>query len=134
MSENNNTTHLTAEQAFQAQQDMIHQLQAQVNALQTSTNIRPEHYNNTFTPRTTSTTTFTPTPMEIDATQAHQTYGPLSQAEREHRMKNNLCNYCGKPGHKAFECRAAQRRRQIKTQVNATTTVDTKAKNSQPQA
>ncbi|EIW65416.1 hypothetical protein TREMEDRAFT_66608 [Tremella mesenterica DSM 1558] len=54
--------------------------------------------------------------MEIDATQAHQTYGPISQAERQHRMKNNLCNYCGKPGHKAFECRAAQRRRENKAQ------------------
>ncbi|RXK34846.1 hypothetical protein M231_07898 [Tremella mesenterica] len=91
-------------------------------------------FNNTFTPRTTSTTTFTPTPMEIDATQSRPNYGPISPAEREYRMKNNLCNYCGKPGHKAFECRAAKHRREQKAQVSATTTADTKAKNSQPQA
>ena len=91
---------------------------------------------NTFVPRAT---TFTPTPMEIDATQTLQPYGPISQAERERRMKENLCNYCGKPGHKAFECRAAQRRREQKAQINATTKVTAvaskdKAKNAQPQA
>ena len=93
---------------------------------------------NTFVPRT-STATFAPTPMEIDATQTLQPYGPISQAERERRMKENLCNYCGKPGHKAFECRAAQRRREQKAQINATTKVTPvaskdKAKNVQPQA
>ena len=93
---------------------------------------------NTFVPRTT-TTTFSPTPMEIDAAQTRQAYGPISQAERERRMKENLCNYCGKPGHKAFECRAAQRRREQRAQINAATKVttitsDNKAKNTQPQA
>lgn len=38
-------------------------------------------------------------PMDLSATR-----GPLSPRDREHRMKNNLCLYCGKPGHRAREC------------------------------
>jgi hypothetical protein len=30
----------------------------------------------------------------------------LTPEERKHRMDNNLCLYCGKPGHKAQDCRA----------------------------
>jgi hypothetical protein len=32
--------------------------------------------------------------------------GKLTPEERKHRMDNNLCLYCGKPGHKAQDCRA----------------------------
>ncbi|TKA44817.1 hypothetical protein B0A49_13660, partial [Cryomyces minteri] len=42
-----------------------------------------------------------PEPMDLSATR-----GPLSNKDREHRMKNNLCLYCGKPGHRARECKA----------------------------
>ena len=42
-------------------------------------------------------------PMDLSATR-----GPLSQKDRDHRMKNNLCLYCGKPGHRARECKAKQ--------------------------
>lgn len=31
--------------------------------------------------------------------------GPLSNAEREKRIKNNLCLYCGKPGHTVKDCK-----------------------------
>ena len=31
---------------------------------------------------------------------------PLSKAQRDERIKNDLCLYCGKPGHRARECRA----------------------------
>ncbi len=41
-----------------------------------------------------------PTPMEVDSIR-----GPLSQAEKDHRRKNNLCLYCGNSGHRALECR-----------------------------
>jgi hypothetical protein len=44
-----------------------------------------------------------PQPMEIDNVQKHRGLNP---AEREHRMKNKLCLYCGKPGHQAKQCRA----------------------------
>lgn len=30
--------------------------------------------------------------------------GPLSQSERDRRMKNNLCLYCGESGHSARDC------------------------------
>ena len=37
--------------------------------------------------------------------------GRLTFEERKHRMDNNLCLYCGKPGHKAIECRAPPNKR-----------------------
>lgn len=46
-----------------------------------------------------------PEPMDLSATR-----GPLSQKDREHRMKNNLCLYCGKPGHRARECKVKRGR------------------------
>jgi hypothetical protein len=47
--------------------------------------------------------------MEINATQNQRKskmQGHLTFVERKHRMNNNLCLYCGKPGHKAIECKA----------------------------
>ena len=44
-----------------------------------------------------------PQPMDLSATR-----GPLSQKDRDHRMKNNLCLYCGKAGHRANACKAKQ--------------------------
>ena len=55
-----------------------------------------------------------PQPMELDATHQAPHRGPLSPRDREHRMKNNLCLYCGKPGHKARECKSAQKKPQQK--------------------
>lgn len=46
-----------------------------------------------------------PQPMDLSATR-----GPLTKRDREHRMKNNLCLYCGKPGHRARECNANGKR------------------------
>ena len=34
--------------------------------------------------------------------------GKLTEAEKKRRMDNDLCVYCGKPGHKAADCRKAQ--------------------------
>jgi hypothetical protein len=36
--------------------------------------------------------------------------GKLTPEERKHRMDNNLCLYCGKPGHKAQDCQAPPKR------------------------
>ena len=45
---------------------------------------------------------------EINATQNRGKFqrkkGRLTPAERKHRMDNNLCLYCGKPGHRAIAC------------------------------
>jgi hypothetical protein len=41
-----------------------------------------------------------PAPMEVDSIR-----GPLMQAEKDRRRQNNLCLYCGSPGHRAAECR-----------------------------
>jgi hypothetical protein len=44
---------------------------------------------------------------EINATQGRPLFkkqGRLTPGEREHYIKNNLCLYCGKPGHWAIEC------------------------------
>jgi len=52
--------------------------------------------------------------MEINAFQGKCTLlkkrGKLTPAERKHHMDNNLCLYCGKPGHKASECTAPPNR------------------------
>jgi hypothetical protein len=52
---------------------------------------------------------------EINATQGRQTpfkkWGKLTPEEWEHRVKNNLCLYCSKPGHKAAECKAPPNKR-----------------------
>lgn len=66
-----------------------------------------------------------PEPMDLDANQKKprprgqgiykqqpkgkkefKKYGKLSQEERDRRIKEKLCLYCGKPGHQANECRA----------------------------
>jgi hypothetical protein len=50
-----------------------------------------------------------PLNVEINATQSKGKFpqwGHLTPGERKHRMNNNLCLYCGKPGHKAIECKA----------------------------
>ena len=56
-----------------------------------------------------------PEPMDLSATR-----GPLTPKDRDHRMKNNLCLYCGKPGHRARECKA----KQTKAALAATRTFD----------
>ena len=47
---------------------------------------------------------------EVNATRGRTTppkrHGHLTPGERQHRIDNNLCLYCGKPGHKAIECTA----------------------------
>jgi hypothetical protein len=51
---------------------------------------------------------------EINATQNEgkfQCRGRLTPGEQKHRMDNNLCLYCGKPGHKAIECKAPPNKR-----------------------
>ena len=42
--------------------------------------------------------------------------GPLTPAQRKERMDKNLCLYCGKPGHRAKECRAKGNKSMAATQ------------------
>jgi hypothetical protein len=44
-----------------------------------------------------------PAPMDIDATTRGRRHSRLSQAERARRLSNNLCLYCGLPGHMAAD-------------------------------
>ena len=41
--------------------------------------------------------------------------GKLTSEEREHHIKENLCLYCGKYGHKASECNKAAAKRCVTT-------------------
>ncbi|RXK41884.1 hypothetical protein M231_00883 [Tremella mesenterica] len=79
----------------------------------------------------TPSNTFTPVPMEVDAVRPR--FVPLTSQEREHRFKNKLCLYCGKPGHTANQCKARPNKQQSPAMVNAVTAPQ-EAKNSQPQA
>ena len=42
-------------------------------------------------------------PMDVDAVQTGEKR-KLTPEEHEHCFKNNLCLYCGKPGHQASAC------------------------------
>lgn len=42
-------------------------------------------------------------PMDLDAS-GKGGFKPLTPSEREHRISNNLCLYCGQSGHRAFDC------------------------------
>jgi hypothetical protein len=45
--------------------------------------------------------------MEINTFQGKpRKWGKLTPEERKHCMDNNMCLYCGKPRHKAQDCRA----------------------------
>ena len=52
---------------------------------------------------------------EVNATRGRTTplkrRGCLTPGERQHCIDNNLCLYCGKPGHKAIECTAPPNKR-----------------------
>lgn len=43
-------------------------------------------------------------PMEVDAVATGVPRGKLTAAERDYRVKNNLCLYCGKSGHSVNSC------------------------------
>lgn len=61
------------------------------------------------TPAASSTSTASDVvPMEVDATRVSK--GKLTQEERDHRFKNNLCLYCGKPGHLVDACFARKKK------------------------
>lgn len=53
-----------------------------------------------------------PMPMDLDNANKKRNYtkGPLSKAEKERRIKNSLCLYCGKPGHVANDCTAKKKK------------------------
>jgi hypothetical protein len=61
------------------------------------------------------TTTSTEKSTDIAATQTRRTpfkkRGKLTPEERQHRVDNNLCLYCGKGGHVASDCKAAPNKR-----------------------
>lgn len=58
-----------------------------------------------------------PTSGEVEPMQIGAVKGPLSKAERERRMQNNLCLYCGQTGHFIRVCP----KRPVKRAGNATT-------------
>lgn len=47
-----------------------------------------------------------PGPMDLDASHTQRRFKPLTPEERQHRMMNRLCLYCGKAGHRADACPA----------------------------
>ncbi len=76
-----------------------------------------------------------PEPMDLDASfqsfhknPAPQTFsqntrrGKLSFQERQHRLANNLCLYCGKGGHKVQQCHSAKENTLSKSIAAADTT------------
>lgn len=69
------------------------------------------------------------TPMDIDSVR----HRPLTPEERQTRMANNLCLYCGKPGHMARDCLSRPKNPNYKARANAATSKNMDL-NSTPQA
>lgn len=98
---------------------------------------RPRPINNVFRPTimpSSSPAQSTHTPMEIDAVRPR--FAPLTQEEKDHRRKNNLCMYCGKAGHIANDCKAKinPAKPRYTPKINASSVNTSESKNSQPQA
>ena len=53
--------------------------------------------------------------------------GHLKDSELKRRVENNLCKYCGKPGHRVAECRLAARKNSDSTAKAAVTTEEASA-------
>lgn len=67
---------------------------------------RTQPKNTTASTTTTTTRAVTgPGPMDLDATRSKK-FKPLTPEERQHRISNSLCLYCGKAGHRAGDCPA----------------------------
>jgi hypothetical protein len=78
---------------------------------------------NTYTRPQVQVNTFSRgTPMDLDAS-ANRKYKPLTPQERQHRMQNQLCLYCGKPGHRAGDC-PAKKGRPARLQATLTAPMD----------
>ena len=65
-----------------------------------------------------------PTPMDLDhmETQKHK-HGKLTKEERERRLSNNLCLYCGEAGHKVNSCSKRSERSLNTLELFSTSTV-----------
>jgi hypothetical protein len=62
-----------------------------------------------------------PRPMDLDATKTTR-FKPLTNEERLRRMKENLCLYCGKSGHRVDSC--PEKARKPKGRLQATLSPD----------
>lgn len=74
----------------------------------------------TFAPRLPSA----PVPMDLDATRSGK-FKPLTPQERQRRLENQLCLYCGEPGHRAGQCPAKARpRARIQATLDSASIID----------
>lgn len=74
------------------------------------------HHAPTYVQPHPATPSLGPTPMEVDQSRRRR---PLTDQEKQFRRQNNLCLYCGQPGHIAVGC--PNRRGAVRsTQVEAT--------------
>src|SRR6266403_1876376 len=80
----------------------VRHIQRRGNSSPTTTNTT-RNQDGTFRP--TSTPRATGDPMDLDATRRRPNFGQ-SRNEFQRRLRGNLCLACGKPGHRARECRS----------------------------
>jgi hypothetical protein len=62
-------------------------------------------------PQSSSSAALRGTPMDLDAASSNKKFKPLTPEERQHRIDNNLCLYCGHEGHRASDCPAKKKPR-----------------------
>lgn len=63
----------------------------------------PQNSNNNKSGSSKETPKPDPGAMDLDGT-SNKRFKPLTPAERQRRMENKLCLYCGDPGHRADSC------------------------------
>jgi hypothetical protein len=80
----------------------VRHIQKRSNSSSPTTNTS-RNQDGTFRP--TSTPRTTGDPMDLDATRRRPNFG-LSRNEFQRRLRGTLCLACGKPGHRARECRS----------------------------
>lgn len=59
-----------------------------------------------------------PMTMDIDAS-TERRFKPLTPTEKQHRIQNNLCLYCGKAGHRVNDCPAKRPKARIQATLTA---------------
>jgi hypothetical protein len=69
------------------------------NKFKSTTHNHSKH-KSSFSGSSLGTSSIGPVPMEIDTNRR----GPLTEEEKQYRRDNDLCLYCGKPGHKLDNC------------------------------
>lgn len=102
----------------------LHERRQESKTRSTNPRLLPHNASRNFSrPNNGANTSSGPRPMDIDATKTER-FKPLTSDERQRRMKDNLCLYCGKAGHRVNAC--PEKPRKSSGRIQATLTPNSK--------